>query len=187
MITRIGVIAEDRSDIDVFCEITRKIAKRDFVIKPFLGKGCGKLRRECSGWAVNLREQNCTLLVLIHDLDNNEISDLQNQLREALGLSPIRNSLIVIPVKEIEAWLLSDEDAIRQAMNLRTRVSRIPNPETIDNPKEHIERLVEQKSQGRKHYLNTVHNKKIASMINIEKLKRCKSFLPLEQFLRQYV
>jgi hypothetical protein len=187
MTIRIGLIAEDHSDVDVFTEIAGKIAKRDFLVKKFVGKGCGKLKKECKSWAKNLKEQHCTLLVLIHDLDKNEAPYLQKQLMQALSPAPIKDNLIVIPVREIEAWLLSDEDAIRSAMNLRIKVPHIANPESLDNPKEHLGRLVEQKSEGRKHYLNTVHNKKIASLLRIENIRRCKSFLPLEQFLRQYI
>lgn len=187
MTIRIGLIAEDHSDVDVFAEIAVKIAKKDFLVRKFVGKGCGKLKKECKNWATNLKEQNCTLLVLIHDLDKNEIPNLQKQLIQALSPSPIKHNLVVIPVREIEAWLLSDEDAIRSAMNLRTKVPRVANPESLDSPKEHLGRLVEQKSGGRKHYLNTVHNKKIASLLKIENVRRCKSFLPLEQFLRQHI
>jgi len=183
MTTRIGVIAEDISDVDVFREIVVKIAKRDFAIRKFVGFGCGKIKRECNRWARNLKEQNCTLLVLLHDLDKNNYTDLQSNLIGALSPSPIKNNIIVIPIKEVEAWLLSDEDAIRAVMNLRTKVSRVPNPENIDNPKEYLGRLIEQKSGGTKHYLNTVHNKKLASMVRLQSLERCKSFLHLEKFL----
>lgn len=187
MTTKIGVIAEDISDIDVFHEIVLKISKRDFAIRKFVGFGCGKIKRECNRWAKNLKEQNCALLVLIHDLDKNNVVDLHRQLVDSLSPSPIKKYIVVLPIKEIEAWLLSDEDAIRAVMNLRTKVSRIPNPENIDHPKEFLEKLIEKKSGGTKYYLNTVHNKKLAAKVKLENLKRCKSFLGLEKFLLEHL
>ncbi|HND50122.1 MAG TPA: DUF4276 family protein [Anaerolineales bacterium] len=187
MALRIGVIAEDHSDIDVFEEITRKISKKDFVLRKFVGRGCGKIKKECAGWAQNLRDQNCSLLVLIHDLDENDLTSLEKQLTIALHPSPIKNNLIVIPVKEIEAWLLSDEVAIKSAMNIKVSIPAVGNPESIDNPKEYLERLVEKKTMGKKHYLNTTHNKKIAALLNLAKVKKCKSFLPLELFLNRHL
>ncbi len=187
MTIRIGVIAEDQSDVDIFDALTRKIAKKDYAIRKFVGHGCGKIKKDCFQWAQNLREQKCSLLILIHDLDNNKYSNLEQELIKALSPSPIKNNLVVIPIKEIEAWLLSDENAIQSAMNLKNKVPRIPNPENIENPKEYLGRLVEQKSGGSKHYLNTVHNKKIASTLSIEEVRRCKSFFVLEQFLVKHI
>jgi hypothetical protein len=187
MAIRIGVIAENDSDIDVFEEIVKKISKKQIALRRFIGKGCGKIRKECVGWAKNFKEQNCSLLVLLHDLDRNNLPDLMQQLRTALNPPYIKHHIIVIPVREIEAWLLSDEIAIRTAMNIKSVIPSIGNPESIDDPKEYLERLVEKKSLGRKHYLNTVHNKKIASLLNLTKIKKCKSFLPLESFLQQHL
>lgn len=187
MAIRIGVIAENHSDIDIFEEIARKISKKEIVLRKFVGRGCGKIKKECADWARNLKEQNCSLLVLIHDLDDNDLSRLKQQLNDALHPPSIKNNIVVVPVREIEAWLLSDESAIRSAMNIKSPVAAIGNPESIDNPKEYLERLVERKTNGRKHYLNTAHNKKIAALLNIAKVKKCKSFLPLELFLSQHL
>lgn len=185
MTTKIGVIAEDNSDVDVINELVVKISNKEIAIRKFVGHGCGKLRRECHQWAQNLKGQGCSLLILLHDLDNNDLSQLRAQLSQALHPSPIRSNVIIIPVKEIEAWLLSDEIAIRAAMNLRVAVKRISNPESVGNPKEYLGRLVEQKSNGTKHYLNTVHNKRIAALLSLEKLRRCRSFAPLESFVTE--
>lgn len=43
---RIGVIAEEASDIDVLYELTCKLTKENmFSFKRFIGHGCGKLRK----------------------------------------------------------------------------------------------------------------------------------------------
>jgi hypothetical protein len=188
MTIRIGVIAEDDCDIDVIKELIPKITPgKNFVVRKFVGHGCGKVRGKCRQWAQNLKEQNCSILILLHDLDDKVLRELQDNLFQTLNPCPIRKYVIVIPVKEIEAWLLSDEEAIRVAMNIRATISRIPNPETIMDPKKHLQHLVEIRSGKTKHYLNTVHNKKIAAELRVERLKRCESFLPLESFLLAHI
>jgi hypothetical protein len=121
---------------------------------------------------------------VIHDLDCNQLLQLQGDIRGALHPSPIADHIIVIPVREIEAWLLADHNAVGKALNLSKSIGKIPNPEAILRPKERLRDLVYFKSDKRKHYVNTIDNKKIASHTNLRNLRRCKSFVPLEAFLR---
>jgi len=181
----IGVIAEDRSDVEILEELASKLApRRTFAVKKFIGYGCGRIRSKCHAWARNLRLQRCSSLVVIHDLDCNQLFQLQDEIGEALHPSPIANHVIVIPVREIEAWLLADQDAIVKALKLSKSIGKIPNPEAILRPKERLRDLVYFKSDKRKHYVNTIDNRKIASCANLKNLRRCKSFVPLEAFLR---
>jgi hypothetical protein len=181
----IGVIAEDKSDVEVLQEIAGKLAaRRTFRVKFFVGKGCGKIRSKCQGWARNLNLQHCSSLVIIQDLDFHELPRLVEEIRSALRPSPIAHHIVVIPVREIEAWLLADHDAIAQALSLRKRIAMISNPEAILRPKERLRDLVYYKSEKRKHYVNTIDNRKIAACANLRNLRRCDSFVPLEAFLR---
>ena len=48
---RIGVIAEEKNDIDVIYELTCKIIKENqFSFSHFIGHGCGKVRKKCNAW-----------------------------------------------------------------------------------------------------------------------------------------
>ena len=68
MINRIGLIAEDYSDFEVVKQLTRKIAgSRQFVIKKFIGHGCGKIRQKCLQWAQVLKDKGCSSIILLHD------------------------------------------------------------------------------------------------------------------------
>jgi hypothetical protein len=178
----VGVIAEDNSDVDVLEEIIAKVTTRNrFKIKKFVGFGCGKIRGKCRDWAYNLGMQRCALLILIHDLDENDLALLRRELDEALQPSPIANHIIIIPVRELEAWLLADHEAINKTFNLK--IKKIANPEAIRRPKERLRDIVYLRSNKRRTYINTIHNKRIASQASLRKMARCKSFIPLQDFL----
>src|ERR1700722_9838032 len=104
----IGVIAEDDSDIAVIDALVGKLAKAPYVIRPVSANGCGKIIGKCRGWAQNLRDRGCQCLLIVHDLDLRNITQLNEQLRASLEPSPISPHIVVIPVREIEAWLLAD-------------------------------------------------------------------------------
>ena len=185
---RLGIIAEDDSDVDVVKVLASKVLPRQtLVVRSFVGRGCGKLRSKSRYWASSLREQKCSILVLVHDLDTARLATLRAQLAEALDPSPIANSVIVIPVHEIEAWLLSDSVAIRRAFHLKKPVPKTANPESIPRPKERLEHVVYATSRKTKRYVNTLHNGRIAAELDLNLVRRCPSFLLLENFLRQHV
>lgn len=180
----IGVIAEDQSDIDVVKALIRKIAPNaDCTVKGVKAGGCGKLMGKCRQWALELKSKRCETLILIQDLDARKLSDLMRQLEAAVSPSPIGKYLITIPVREIEAWLLSDPQAIRSVFDLRTDIPRISNPEALDDPKRYLAELVRFRSGKSKRYLNTEHNQKLAVAVRLELIRTCKSFQPFERFI----
>ena len=156
MTIHVGVIAEDNSDIEVIRVLISKIARKTFSIKPFAGHGCGRVRNKCNGWAEILRQRGCSVLILVHDLDMHRLAELENGLREALGQSPIQKHAIIIPVRELEAWLLADHEAIQRTFRFRRRLRQIANPESIQRPKERLRDIIEQRSDHNIIYVNTV-------------------------------
>ncbi len=58
MAMKFGIIAEDKSDVDVIKEFLAKYLKpSEFSVKHFVGQGCGKLKSKCQAWAVNLKKR----------------------------------------------------------------------------------------------------------------------------------
>ena len=181
---KIGIIAEDNSDVSVLKYLIQKIGPdKTFSLKKFVGYGCGKIIGKGLQWAKNLKDQGCTLLVVVHDLDRRDLRQLSTELDEAFKPSPIKKNVIVIPVREIEAWLLSDNLAIQQGLKLPILPSFISNPEDILDAKRKLREIVYISSNKKKRYINTIHNEHIASCIDLKNIRRCSSFQPLESFL----
>jgi hypothetical protein len=182
----LGIIAEDCSDVEVIHEILKKyINPRDIKVKKFVGNGCGKLRNKCDSWTDNLFKQGCEYVFIFHDLDRYKEKDLRATLEKKVCPKKNSNSLIIIPTEELEAWLLSDTQAIKKVFNLKKDIKDVKNSEQIKSPKEYIRDLVF--SAERKTYLNTVHNKKIAQEIKIEKFNNCMSYKPFHKFITEKV
>jgi hypothetical protein len=186
--TRIGVLAEDSSDVDVVKELIRKFkSPNSFCIRHFAADGCGKLRNKCRAWANQLHLKGCSVLLLIHDLDRRNLAGLRKDLVSALNPCPIATHTIVIPIEEIEAWLMSDGNALKRAFSLKKAPNLSGNPEYIVSPKEKLESLVWRLSGKSKRYINTVHNAVIAKHVTVSNLRRCAAFHEFERFVRQEV
>jgi len=182
----IGVIAEDASDVQVINAILDKyLSSNQFSIRKFVGNGCGKLRNKCGAWANMLVKSGCEHIMVFHDRDRNEEKEIRRILESKVCRGEFPNSIIVIPVEELEAWLLSDAKAIKVVFNLRKTPKKITNCEAIESPKEYLRGLVWR--IGRKRYLNTTHNKKIAEQSDVAHFQRCKSYKPFDKYVRENI
>ena len=180
-VLKIGVIAEETNDIEVLYEYTLKlVAENSFSFNRFVGHGCGALRRKCRAWADNLAKRGCSHIVVIHDSDGGDEKkirmDLERKLKGVSGLS-----VVLIPVEEVEAWLLADPEAIKTVFKMRKTPRVSLHPERIHDPKEYLRDLVAKGSKS--HYINTIHNKKIAAQQRLDSLDRCPSFSHYPKFL----
>lgn len=180
---KVGIIAEDQSDVDVLIGIIRQI-KPDSAFDRCKGSGSGKLVSKCNAYSKYLHDKGCTHLVIIRDSDGEKPITLKNQIKKALKKSAISNHIIVVAVHEIESWLLADMDAIHKSFSagVANLPKQITSPEEIPDPKRHLKKLV--RKQYKMPYMNTVHNKKIAEQINVNKIRsKCQSFCELFDFI----
>lgn len=178
----LGIIAEDESDVVVVKELAFSLLKsRRLGTKHFIGHGCGKLRRKCGAWAYNLARRGCKWLAVVHDLDTYNERDLRTKLATAIAGVRTDASVILIPKREIEAWLLYDSSAIAAAFGERKRPKLPGNPESLPDPKAFLNDLV--RKLYRKEYLNTRHNEAIAKHISLSRLRKASSFAPYPLFI----
>lgn len=115
---KIGIIAEDTSDIDTLLVFIQRIANVNFKKKKFAAKGSGKLRQKCREVAKRWVSENVTHIIICHDLDCSSKAKYQKLFKELYGkISSLPNHekvvCIVIPIQEMEAWFLSDVDALK--------------------------------------------------------------------------
>lgn len=181
----VGVIAEDDSDVEVVRLVLPKIDRgKRFGVKRFVGHGCGKLKNKCCSWAGTLANRGCSVLIMVHDLDHARLPELRRTLREALNSSAIERRIVVIPIQELEAWLLTDPAALKAVFGLKKLPKCPANPENVDDPKEFLRDLIWRTSGKTRRYINTVHNRKIAEHISLAALSKCEAFVPLRDFWR---
>lgn len=179
---KIGVIAEDVSDVEVLYELTCKLIRENsFSFKKFVGHGGGALRKKCTAWAENLFLKGCNHIVVLHDLDDNNENELRSELVGYVRNVGYVGYIILIPVREIEAWLLVDDKAIQKVFNMSKRPKLPGNPEEIMHPKEELRDIVWKETKKR--YVNTIHNRKIANASRITILRKCRSFRPYHAFI----
>jgi hypothetical protein len=180
----LGIIAEDNSDVEVLKEIALAILRpKKCGVKRFVGNGCGRLRKKCGAWAEILVRQGCPWIIVAHDLDQNNEGKLRSELEHAIANVNARVTVVLIPIREIEAWLMYDSDALRIVFNGQ-RNPRLPgDPESIHDPKKSLRNLVWQ--AFKKDYVSTIHNGRIASRIDLNQLKKAKSFTRYPPFLNK--
>jgi hypothetical protein len=183
MPAKIGIIAEDPSDVEVLKLLARKITGKSVSTAHFTGKGCGPLKKKTPGWCKDLAHKGCTKILLVHDLDRNDAKALRTTLEAILEKSTASTQAVVIPAEELEAWLLSDVSAITSALNLQKELKAVHHPETIPSPKEYIRDKVWLLSNKTTAYVNSVHNKLIAERLDVGSVRRkCPSFKQFSEF-----
>jgi hypothetical protein len=87
MPAKIGIIAEDPSDVEVLKLLARKITGKSVSTAHFTGKGCGPLKKKTPGWCKDLAHKGCTKILLVHDLDRNDAKALRTTLEAILEKS----------------------------------------------------------------------------------------------------
>lgn len=187
MIKTIGIIAEDNSDFDTIKILINKIIKKNISYKKNIGNGCGKIKRKCKDYVDDLQRRNCDLVIIFHDLDKNNYNTLHDSLQNKIKDCVIINKFICIPIEEIEAWFLSDTEAIKKTFKIKKNIKIKGNPETIASPKEFLQNLVYKSSNNTIIFNNVKHNAKIAENVDLNILsKSCPSFNKLQSFLNMH-
>lgn len=181
-----GIIAEDESDYKTLrILLNRMLGISNVSTRKAVGKGCAKIKVKCRRYAENLKQRGCNHLIVTHDLDCSDKKKyllLMRQIKANLSPCPIDNHIIIIPVQEIEGWLLSDLNAIREVFGGPNDATKeFADPEIVQDPKETIGNIVKRKMNKR--YVNTIHNEKIAEKVDLDRLYFCDSYKPLFHFV----
>lgn len=181
-----AVLAEDRSDVDALVVLIRRI--NDTPKAPIRRKGfsgCGELCRKAWSHIKAFAEEGATRFVICHDSDGNDPAAIRRKVSGSITakitLPP--SCFIVVPVQELEAWMIADEAAIRAVIPSLV-IAPVSRPELINSPKEW---LIRESKRGRSRplYVPTAHNDKVAADLDVAKVRaKCPSFGELVDFVK---
>lgn len=183
-----GVLGEDKSDVSTLKVLIRRLAGNESLTIHGKGfDGCAQLMRK---GAVHLsmfarKPINCQKFVVCYDADGQDPTARRNEVvSKVFAASGIdAKCCAVIPVQELEAWILADLSAVSKVIKSWAPTENFPNPEMQASPKELLERL-SRDSRRIPRYSHAVHNEKVARFLDLKRLEdRCPSFRPLKEFV----
>ena len=133
-----AVLAEDRSDVDSLVVLIKRISRMPKATIPRKGfSGCGELRRKAWSHIEDFAEKGATRFIICHDSDGNDPGEVKKKVLESLRakIQVPKDCCIVVPVQELEAWIIADEEAIKKAIPSLV-IKPVARPETVPSPKE---------------------------------------------------
>jgi hypothetical protein len=81
-------------------------------------------------------------VVVVHDCDRNDEKALRQKLEAAVVGVNAHASVVLIPVREIEAWLLFDSKAIASTFKKEKKPHLPGDPESLQNPKKTLGEII---------------------------------------------
>ena len=193
-----GVLGEDDSDAETLAILIRRLREarglRPIRIKPFGYEGCAQLLRRGATQLTAWEKVGCVRAYVCHDADRGIPGRREavspEERTEIIQKQIIRASTVkipcnaVVPVQEIEAWMLGDIANLGELFHWCRGLPQHVNPESINDPKEHIIRLSRNPQTGKTRYHPPTHNPVMAQSIDLGLLlQRCPSFVALAQFV----
>lgn len=183
---RFFVLAEDESDKQTIHAILRTLTGDPRL--PRLGQGfggCGDLlNRGARVIRGHLRDSEKFIICV--DADGEPPERVREKVRQRVLIpSGISACGLVVPVQEIEAWILSDID--RALAKWKAHPSWTPaevrNPEAIAKPKEALIQMSRSR-RSKPDYVPALHNEHIAAHLDLVRVEtKCPSFAPLRQYV----
>lgn len=173
-----AILAEDDSDAEALSHIVKRHFNKDGLSvkrKGYDGCGglCAKGARDIRTW----RAQGIQRFVVCHDADDHPPQKIREKVLESV-VRPAKAEdvcCIIVPVQEIEAWLIADESAIT-AVIPSFRFKGHNQPESIQSPKEW---LIDQSEavNGKPLYSPKTFNAAVAKHLRFDIVERkCPSF-----------
>jgi hypothetical protein len=180
-----GILGEDSSDVATLKVLVRRLARDESLpVKTKGYGGCAEMLRKGARQLQLFQNLNCTRFIVCHDADGPDPAPKRKLVRDRIVVPSgiCGDCCIVVPVQELEAWILADIECAT-AIFRSWRPAAIANPESIAHPKEHIEHL-SRTSKQKPRYSHAVHNEKMARHLDLNRVSRkCPAFRELVAFV----
>jgi len=180
-----GILGEDKSDADTLAVIVKRLAGNPHLSVRGIGYGgSGDLLKKGARDLRALASQNFSHFIICYDADGDDPQERKLKVvQRVIYTSGLEGNLcVVIPIQELEAWILANLSCANQVFRGWTP-SDHPNPESILKPKQFLVRL-SRMSNKKPRYSHATHNPRIAEYLDLEKVyQNCSSFRPLKEFV----
>jgi signal recognition particle subunit SEC65 len=182
---KFAVLAEDQSDAEAICVLVKRIADTTGLAVFKHGfSGCGNLRKKAGKHIKSLEGLGATHFIICHDADRSSPREIKESVRASIRSKhtlPDQHRIIV-PVQEIEAWIIADEKAIQQIIPT-LKIKPVNQPESLNNPKEWL-KTESRRLKTKPLYDETTLNEKVCQHLDISIVqKKCQSFSELVEFV----
>ena len=178
MPAQIAILAEDRSDAETLAQLVKRHLNDDrlSIAKKGYG-GCSAMvskgARDIKAWS----ELGVSRFIICHDSDDISPADVREKVMDKI----VRPSgakagcCVVVPVQEIEAWIIADNDAVTKVIPTFSFKSE-SSPEKISSPKEWLVKK-SKASNGKPLYSPVTFNESVAKYLRLDVVaKKCPSF-----------
>ena len=114
-----AILAEDRSDLETLRVLVKRTAgDASLRVKGRGYQGCGELLRKGAAQIQLFANLGCNRFLVCADADGPDPDDRYSEVRErVVEPSGFAETCIVIPVQELEAWILADLPAVTQNLH----------------------------------------------------------------------
>lgn len=181
-----AILGEDESDVSTLKVLVRRLAGNARMRVGTKGYGgCAELLKKGTKQIQLFHALGHERFIVCHDADGPDPSPkrklVESRIIEPSGIGD--RCCVVIPVQELEAWILADIECAPKIFQ-SWQPKEISSPETIARPKEHLEHL-SRDGKPRPRYNHTAHNERMAEHLDLEKVfRKCPSFRILAKFVQ---
>lgn len=185
-----AILGEDTSDTETLKELVFRIAQnRSLTIKSKGYSSCGEMLRKGNRQLKLFQRLGAQRFIICYDADRDCPVARRQKIIDDIITPANFNGIFcaLVPIQELESWILADIHAVQNIIKGWAPGKAISNPESINDPKEHLEKL-SRTQQQRPRYSHAIHNPQIAKHLNIATiLAKCSSFKPLFDIVSQGV
>lgn len=186
-----AILGEDKSDVETINVIIRRLTQNEKLpIKQKGYCGCAELLNKGAKQIKAFYDLGCRRFVVCYDSDRCCPVQRKRLIVDKI-INPAKNMGVdgifcaLVPIQELESWILADIGAVQKIITGWSPSKDIPSPESINDPKEYLERL--SKDAGKRpRYSHATHNPRVAKYIDLGKVEsKCPSFVPLIRFVNK--